>query len=136
MHGERGSLKPRKRNENTNYSVGIPKHRYSGGLLLLDFNPLASWPAPRDAPLPMADWHDWNDLDRAIFALTRSTAALPEVYRRLIEGRLCALVPYHPEVVDATIQIQNGSPFHFVMTSDEQGEAVMLSSSDARAENR
>src|SRR5712691_2828101 len=77
---------------------------------------------------------DWNGLDEAIFRLAKSTAELPEVFRRLTEGELCALIPYHPEIVDTRMQIQNGAPFNFIMTKDEEGEAVMLFSSEARAE--
>ncbi len=82
----------------------------------------------------MTEWQDWNDLDRAIHALTKSAAELPEVFRRLREGELCALMPYHPEVVDTQMQIQNGSPFQFIMTKDEEGEAVLLFTSEMRAE--
>lgn len=82
----------------------------------------------------MSEWQDWNDLDRAIFALRRSQAELPEVFRQLTAGRLCALVPYHPEIVDTTMEIENGSRFHFVMTRDEEGDAVMLFTSEMRAE--
>jgi hypothetical protein len=82
----------------------------------------------------MADWQDWNELDRAIYALSRSTAELPEVFRQLTQGHLCALVPYHPEIIDTTMEIENGSRFHFAMTKDEEGDAVMLYSSEARAE--
>jgi hypothetical protein len=82
----------------------------------------------------MGEWQDWNDLDRAIYALSRSTAELPEVFRQLTEGQLCALVPYHPEIIDTTMQIENGSPFNFAMLRDEEGDAVMLFSSEVRAE--
>jgi hypothetical protein len=78
--------------------------------------------------------NDWNDLDRAIYALGKSTSELPEMFRRLTEGELCALIPYHPEVVDTTMQIENGSPFNFVMATDGEGEAVLLYTSEARAE--
>jgi hypothetical protein len=78
--------------------------------------------------------NDWNGLDKAIFRLSKSTAELPEVFRRLTEGELCALMPYHPEIVDTRMQIQNGSPFNFIMTEDEECDAVLLFSSDARAE--
>ena len=80
----------------------------------------------------MSDGQDWNGLDEAIFALGKSTAELPEVFRQLTEGELCALMPYHPEIVDTRMQIQNGSPFNFILTQDEEGEAVMLFSSEAR----
>ncbi len=82
----------------------------------------------------MTDGQDWNELDRAIFALVKSTAELPEVMRQVSDGELCALMPYHPEIDGATMQIQNGSPFQFIMAKDEEGEAVMLYSSELRAE--
>src|SRR4051812_34293305 len=82
----------------------------------------------------MASPYDWNDLDRAIHALGKSTAALPEVYRRLTEGELCALMPYHPEIDGEMMCIQNGSPFNFVMVKDPEGEVVPIFSSEERAE--
>jgi len=78
--------------------------------------------------------NDWNALDEAIHRLAKSTAELPEVFRQLTEGELCALMPYHPEVVDSETQIENGSPFQFIVTDDEEGEAVLLYSSEVRAE--
>ena len=36
-----------------------------------------------------------NALDRAVKALGRSTAALPDMYRALVQGELHALVPAH-----------------------------------------
>lgn len=77
---------------------------------------------------------DWNELDQAIFRLMRSTAELPEVMRQMREGSLCALMPYHPEIDGETMQVQNGSPFQFVMTEDDEGEAVLLFTSELRAE--
>ena len=82
----------------------------------------------------MSSPYDWNELDRAIHALGKSTAALPEIYRQLTEGELCALMPYHPEVDGETIAIQNGSPFNFVRLQDAEGEVVPIFSSEERAE--
>ena len=76
-----------------------------------------------------------TNLDRAIHALGKSTAALPEVYRRLTEGNLCALMPYHPEIEGEILQIRNGSPFNFAMVQGPEGaEAVLIFSSEARAD--
>jgi hypothetical protein len=82
----------------------------------------------------MSSPHDWNALDRAIHALCKSKAALPEVFRALTEGELCALMPYHPEVEGANIQIQNGSPFQFVRLKEGDGFVVPIFSSDERAD--
>jgi hypothetical protein len=68
--------------------------------------------------------YDWNDLDRAIQAACKSTAALPEVFRQFIEGELCALMPYHPELEGADLQIKNGSPFQFVRLRAEKRDEV------------
>lgn len=84
-------------------------------------------PAELNAP------YDWNELDRAIFALNHSTAALPDVYRALTLNELCALIPYHPEM-EGRFKLKNGMPCPFIMMRDKQGEAVMLFSSEARAE--
>ncbi len=85
--------------------------------------------------LIMSSCQDWNELDRAIHALGKSTAALPEVYRQLTKGNLCALMPYHPEIEGETLQIQNGSLFNFVMVqAPEGGEVVLIFSSEERAE--
>lgn len=82
----------------------------------------------------MSNGEDWNELDRALYRLMKSTSELPEVFRRLTEGELCALMPYHPEVAGTSMRLQNGSSFNFIMTQDEEGEAVMLFTSEARAE--
>ena len=47
---------------------------------------------------------DWNGLDKAIFRLAKSTAELPEVFRRLTEGgplRAHALSPGNFRYQDA-----------------------------------
>jgi SseB protein N-terminal domain len=81
-----------------------------------------------DDPVPM------NDLDRAIHAMRRSRAAIPEFYRQLATGDLWFLIPFHPEVEDQSIQITNGSPLPFYFHPDAQGEKVLLFSSEARVE--
>ena len=58
----------------------------------------------------MSDQHGWNELGEAIFRLTKRTAELPEGFRRLREGYVCALIPYHAENVDTSMRSQNGSP--------------------------
>jgi hypothetical protein len=60
-------------------------------------------------------------------------SALPDVYRALTLNNLCALIPYHPEMV-GNFQIENGMPCPFIMTHDDRGEAVLLFSSEARAD--
>jgi SseB protein C-terminal domain len=81
-------------------------------------------------PMP----YDWNELDRAIFALQRSKAALPDVFRALPEGNLCALMPYHPELEGGALKLENGMQCPFVMFEEEEGTTVALFSSEARAE--
>jgi hypothetical protein len=76
---------------------------------------------------------DWNELDKAIFALGRSKSALPDVYRALPKRELCALVRYHPEL-DGAFELKNGMPCPFIMFEKEEGTTVMLFSSEARAE--
>jgi hypothetical protein len=71
----------------------------------------------------MSDLHRWNELGEAIFRLTRHTVELPEGFRWPTEGDLCALMPCHAEIVDTRMQIQNASPFNFIITQDDEGEA-------------
>jgi hypothetical protein len=81
-------------------------------------------------PMP----YDWNDLDQAIYALQRSKAALPDLFRALAQGKLCALMPYHPEMEDAGLKLENGMQCPFLMLEEEEGTAVALFSSPERAE--
>lgn len=75
-----------------------------------------------------------NDLDRAIMALQRSRAAMPEFYRRLSEGELWFYMRYQPDIVGETLELKNGSPMPFVRFRDKQGEVVPIFSSVDRAE--
>jgi hypothetical protein len=77
-----------------------------------------------------------NDLDRAILAIQRSPAEVPELYRQLTTGELCFLLPYHPELeVGDRMAIENGSPFPFcVQTQPDGEEVVLLFSSEARVD--
>lgn len=80
----------------------------------------------------MSDIVPVNELDRAILALQRSQASLPDFFRRLSEGELWFLLPYHPEVEGQAIEFKNGSPLPFVMFKDGENDAVALFSSAAR----
>jgi hypothetical protein len=75
-----------------------------------------------------------NDLDRAIFALQRSTAATPEFYRQIAQGDLWFLVRYHPEIEGEKIELKNAAPMPFIQFQVEQGAAVALFSSSARVD--
>src|SRR6266700_1109376 len=75
-----------------------------------------------------------NDLDRAIRAIGRSQSAMPEFYRALAADDLWFLLPYHPELEEQDISIQNGSPLPFAVLKDEQGEVVPLFSCEERVE--
>jgi hypothetical protein len=46
-----------------------------------------------------------NNLDRAVKAVRRSRAGLPEVYRQLTAGDLRFLVPFHPEGTENLVDI-------------------------------
>lgn len=85
-------------------------------------------------PFGMEHFVPMNDLDRALIAVHRSTAAMPDLYRRLSEGELCLLIPYHPEMEEAAIEIKNGAWFPFACLRDEEGEVVPVFSSSERAE--
>ncbi len=74
-----------------------------------------------------------NDLDRAIIAIGRSKAALPELMRRLGEGDLWFLLPYHPEVEGGVMELKNGMALPFSRFEDEEGPHVPLFSSFERA---
>ena len=82
----------------------------------------------------MSDFIPVNDLDRAIMAVRKSKAALPDFYRRLSEGELWFSVQYHPEVEEGgSFSIENGSPVPFAMLDDGKGHTLVpLFSSDAR----
>src|SRR5687768_3126029 len=76
-----------------------------------------------------------NELDRAVMAVQRTQAGAPELYRQLTTGELCFLLPYHPEMVDARMSLQNGSPFPFCVQTEPDGkEVVPIFSSEARLE--
>jgi hypothetical protein len=77
-----------------------------------------------------------NALDRAVMALRRSQAGVPELYRQLVVGELCFLLPYHPEMVDgARMAVGNGSPFPFCVQTEPDGkEVVPIFSSEARVD--
>lgn len=81
----------------------------------------------------MSDYCPVNDLDRAIIALQRSTAATPELYRRLGEGELSFLMPYHPEF-EGGFEVKNGMSMNFSQIHDRQGDVVPLFSSVERAQ--
>ena len=73
-----------------------------------------------------------NDLDRAVLAMKRSNAAMPDLCRRLCEGDLWVLLPYHPELADQDFELKEGMPFPFVRLKDKDGETVPVFSSEAR----
>src|SRR5215471_12288220 len=75
-----------------------------------------------------------NDLDRAIVAIRRSNANLPDFYRQLTEGELWFLIPYHPEVEGECLELNPGSPCPFVTLEDEKGVVVPLFSSEMRVD--
>ena len=76
-----------------------------------------------------------NELDRAIKSMQRSNAVAPELYRQLIAGELWFLLPYHPEMEGAYMQVQNGSPFPFCVQTEPDGEEIVpIFSSEARLE--
>ena len=73
-----------------------------------------------------------NDLDRAVMAMQRSSAAMPDLCRALCVGELWVLVPYHPELDDQDFELREGMPFPFVQLGGEHGLAVPVFSSEAR----
>jgi hypothetical protein len=75
-----------------------------------------------------------NDLDRAIKAMQRSQAALPELLRCIGKGDLYLLMPFHPEVVNETLELKNGMTMPFAQIKTPHGMAVVAFSSEARAE--
>lgn len=78
-------------------------------------------------PIPL------NDLDRAIVAMLRSRSAVPELLRRLREGDLWMLVPFHPEVANEEMNYLEGEPLPFLRTQSKDGVMVAVYSSQARA---
>jgi len=78
-------------------------------------------------PIPM------NDLDKAIMAMQRSPAAQPDLCRRLREGNLYLLVPFHPEVANEKMNYREGDPMPFAKVQTDRGVVVTVYSSEARA---
>ena len=73
-----------------------------------------------------------NDLDRAIMAVIRSQAAMPDFCRELIKGEVWFLMPRRPGEEDELIELKPGSPLPFVILGDAQGPVVPIFSSAAR----
>ena len=75
-----------------------------------------------------------NDLDRAIVAVRRSKAGLPDFYRELSRNELWFLLPFHPEMEGELLELKNGSPLPFALLKDGPDGVVPLFSSEARVE--
>jgi hypothetical protein len=73
-----------------------------------------------------------NELDKAIMAMQRSQAALPELLRCLCEGDLWLLMPFHPEIANEKIEMKSGMPLPFTRLQSEDGEVVVAYSSEER----
>ena len=73
-----------------------------------------------------------NNLDRAIMAVSRSQAAMPDFCRELIKGEIWFLMPRRPGKKDEVIELKPGSPLPFVILADAQGPVVPIFSSAAR----
>jgi hypothetical protein len=73
-----------------------------------------------------------NDLDRAIMAVVRSRAAMPDLCRELIKGEVWFLMPRRPGEEDEVIELKPGAPLPFVMLADAQGPVVPIFSSAER----
>jgi hypothetical protein len=80
-----------------------------------------------DSPAPT------NERDQAIIALRRSRAAFPDLCRCLCKGEPFLLMPYHPELVDAAVELKNGMPFPFTRLQTDNGEIVPAYTSVERA---
>ena len=59
---------------------------------------------------------------------------MPELYRQLGRGELSFLVPYHPEVEGADMELTNGMTMPFSQIADKHGPVVPLFSSFDRAQ--
>lgn len=77
--------------------------------------------------------NEMNDLDRVIMRLAKSLSALPDLMRCLSEGELWTLVPWHPEVEDATMELTNGMQMPFSQFENKKGPYVPIFSSFERA---
>ena len=82
----------------------------------------------------MNDFLPINDLDRAIMAMQRSRAAMPELFRRLREGNLYLVLPYHPEVANQDMELKSGMPVPFVNFTTDKGVVVPAYTSHERFE--
>jgi hypothetical protein len=81
----------------------------------------------------MKDHLPSNELDLLIRALSRSKAALPDLCRALGQGELFLLSDYHPELMGATVELQDGMRFPFIQVQSVQGPTVPAYTSLERA---
>lgn len=79
---------------------------------------------------PMNDPVTPNDLDRAVLAMKRSNAAMPDLCRRLCEGDLWVLLPYHPEFAGQDFELKNGMALPFAQFQGKHGLEVPAFSSE------
>lgn len=75
-----------------------------------------------------------NDLDRAVMAATRSQSAMPEFCRRLVEGELCFLIPYHPEVPLGKVRTRETMNLPPLEVQGREAPEVAVFSSPQRAD--
>lgn len=81
----------------------------------------------------MSNNDSMNELDRAVVRMAKSYAALPDLMRCLSQGELWTLIPWHPEVEDAVMTLENGMQMPFSQFEDEKGAFVPIFSSFERA---
>jgi hypothetical protein len=62
-----------------------------------------------------------NGLDRAIMAVIRSRAVMPDLCRELTKGELWFLMQRRPGLEDEVTELKEGSPLPFVILADAQG---------------
>jgi hypothetical protein len=74
-----------------------------------------------------------NDLERALWAVSRGPEGYPELFRQLRESMVTFLMPYHPEWV-GDIPIENGTAITFAVWKNADGPQIPLFTSLERAE--
>jgi hypothetical protein len=74
-----------------------------------------------------------NDLERALWAVSRGPEGYPELFRQLRESMVTFLMPYHPEWV-GDIPIENGTSITFAVWQNSDGPQIPIFTSMERAQ--
>ena len=74
-----------------------------------------------------------NDLERALWSVSRGPEGYPTLFRQLRESMVTFLMPYHPEWV-GDVPIENGTAITFAVWQNADGPQIPIFTSLERAE--